>query len=79
DAAEQFGFEFTIDTEELLRQATIEACRNLDPAGSVLVPAGSEPFHAAHTPLPRTHFTRYPTPFDLGNSLSSSSELEDIP
>ncbi|GJS85581.1 putative ribonuclease H-like domain-containing protein [Tanacetum coccineum] len=78
DAAEQFGFEFTTDTEELLRQATIEARRNLDPAGSVPVPAGSEPVHAAHTPLPPAHFTRYPTPSDLGNSLSSSSELEDI-
>ncbi|GKD85490.1 putative ribonuclease H-like domain-containing protein, partial [Tanacetum coccineum] len=40
DVAEQFGFEFTTDTEELLRQATIEARRNLDPAGSVPVPAG---------------------------------------
>ncbi|GJT23863.1 putative ribonuclease H-like domain-containing protein [Tanacetum coccineum] len=78
DAAEQFGFEFTTDTEELLRQATIEARRNLDPAGSVPVPAGSEPVHAAHTPLPPAHFTGYPTPSDLGNSLSSSSELEDI-
>ncbi|GJY27113.1 putative ribonuclease H-like domain-containing protein [Tanacetum coccineum] len=78
DAAEQFGFEFTTDTEELLRQATIEARRNLDPAGSVTVPVGNEPVHAAHTPLPPAHFTRYPTPSDLGNSLPSSSKLEDI-
>ncbi|GKD83373.1 putative ribonuclease H-like domain-containing protein [Tanacetum coccineum] len=78
DAAEQFGFEFTTNTEELLRQATIEARWNLDPVGSVPVPAGSEPVYAAHTPLPPAHFTRYPTPSDLGNSLSSSSELEDI-
>ncbi|GJU69605.1 putative ribonuclease H-like domain-containing protein [Tanacetum coccineum] len=70
DAAEQFGFEFTTDTEELLRQATIEARRNLDPSGSVPVPAGSEPVHAAHTPLPPAHFTRYSTPSDLDvNSL----------
>ncbi|GKC49136.1 putative ribonuclease H-like domain-containing protein, partial [Tanacetum coccineum] len=68
----------TFDTEELLRQATIEAYRNLDLAGSVPVPAGSKPVHAAHTPLPPAHFTRYPTPSDLGNSLSLSSELEDI-
>ncbi|GJV11776.1 putative ribonuclease H-like domain-containing protein, partial [Tanacetum coccineum] len=71
DAAEQFDFEFTTDTKELLIQATIEAHRNLDPAGSVLVPA-------THTPLPPAHFTRYPTPSDLGNSLSLSSKLEDI-
>ncbi|GJZ56384.1 putative ribonuclease H-like domain-containing protein [Tanacetum coccineum] len=45
--------------------------RNLDPAGS-------EPVHVAHTPLPPAHFTRYPTSSDLGNSFSSSSELEDI-
>ncbi|GJS46520.1 putative ribonuclease H-like domain-containing protein [Tanacetum coccineum] len=78
DAAEQFGFKFTTNTKELLRQATIEAYRNLDPAGSVPFPAGSEPVHAAHTPLPPAYFTRYPTPSDLGNSLSLCSELEDI-
>ncbi|GJW43272.1 putative ribonuclease H-like domain-containing protein [Tanacetum coccineum] len=78
DAGEQFGFEFITDTEELLRQATIEARRNLDPAGSVPVPASSEPVHAAHTPLPPAHFTRYPNPTNLSNSLSSRSELEDI-
>ncbi|GJZ44101.1 putative ribonuclease H-like domain-containing protein [Tanacetum coccineum] len=60
------------DTSELLRQATIEARRNLDPAGSVPVPAGSEPVHAAHTPLPPAHFTRYPTPSDLASSRTRS-------
>ncbi|GJR63709.1 ribonuclease H-like domain-containing protein, partial [Tanacetum coccineum] len=78
DAAEQFGFEFTTDTEELLRQATIEARRNLDPAGSVPVPTGSEPVSCAHTPLSSCSLTRYPTHLTFGNSFSSSSELEDI-
>lgn len=41
EAAEKFGFEFSKDTEELLRQAAIEAHRNLDSAGSVTLPADS--------------------------------------
>ncbi|GJW68152.1 putative ribonuclease H-like domain-containing protein, partial [Tanacetum coccineum] len=41
DAAEKLGFEFTTDTEELFRQATIEARRNMDHAGSVSIPASS--------------------------------------
>lgn len=43
DAAEKFGFEFSKDTEELLRQAAIEARRNMDAAGNGSVPAGSVP------------------------------------
>ncbi|GJT72607.1 hypothetical protein Tco_1031893, partial [Tanacetum coccineum] len=52
DAAEKLGFEFTKDTKELLRQATIEARRTMDPAGSVPLPAGNAiPAVSASLPL----------------------------
>ncbi|GJY53488.1 putative ribonuclease H-like domain-containing protein [Tanacetum coccineum] len=86
DAAEKLGFEFTKDIEELLRQTTIEARRNMDPAGSVPLPAGSVPLPAGNVipavsaSLPpcqslgsNEHSTRYLAPSDLGNSHSSSS------
>ncbi|GJW15605.1 integrase, catalytic region, zinc finger, CCHC-type containing protein [Tanacetum coccineum] len=44
-----------------------------------------EPVHAVETSLPpghslgsSEHSTRFPSPFDLANSISSSSEMEDI-
>ncbi|GJR79203.1 putative ribonuclease H-like domain-containing protein [Tanacetum coccineum] len=103
DTAEKYGFGFSKDTEEHLRQADIEARRNMVSAGSI-VPAGSidpaasisagpaepfptviEPVHADETSLPPGHSlgssensTRFPSPSDLANSLSSSSDMEDI-
>ncbi|GJT98886.1 putative ribonuclease H-like domain-containing protein, partial [Tanacetum coccineum] len=78
DAAEQFGFEFTTVTKELLRQATIEARRNLDPAGSVLVPAGRENILAA-LPTSSCHtLTRYSTPSDLEQDLYICVAEEDM-
>lgn len=113
EAAEKFGFEFTKDIEELLRQETIEARRNMDSVGSISLPADSVPVPAGSVPvsLSAGHTntagndslsagesvsaapsstpsvdslgfnespTRYPSPIDLGNSLSSSFELEGI-
>ena len=108
DAAEKFGFEFSKDTEELLRQAAIEARRNMDAAGNGSVSAGRVPVSAdlvsvdatnfagsvptdtssvpsAHTTTPSVDSlgfnespTRFPSPSDLANSQSSSSELEGI-
>ncbi|GKB97353.1 putative ribonuclease H-like domain-containing protein [Tanacetum coccineum] len=97
DTAEKYGFGFSKDTEEHLRQADIEARRNMvpadsiDPAASISVvpaepfPTVIEPVPAADTSLPpghslgsSEHSTRFPSPSDLANSISSSSEMEDI-
>ncbi|GJZ47538.1 putative ribonuclease H-like domain-containing protein [Tanacetum coccineum] len=102
DTAEKYGFGFSKDTEELLRQADMVPAGSIDPAASISadsidpaasISAGSaEPFptvielvHADETSLPpghslgsSEHSTRFPSPSDLANSISSSSEMEDI-
>ncbi|GJT58154.1 putative reverse transcriptase domain-containing protein [Tanacetum coccineum] len=76
DTAEKYGFGFSKDTEEHLRQANISA----EPFPTVI-----EHVHADETSLPpghslgsSEHSTRFPSPSDLTNSISSSSEMEDI-
>ncbi|GJV76340.1 putative ribonuclease H-like domain-containing protein [Tanacetum coccineum] len=102
DTAEKYGFGFSKDTEELLRQVDMVPAGSLDPAASssagsidpaASISAGSaepfstviEPVHADETSLPpghslgsSEHSTRFPSPSDLANSISSSSEMEDI-
>ncbi|GJZ72319.1 putative ribonuclease H-like domain-containing protein [Tanacetum coccineum] len=102
DTAEKYGFGFSKDTEEHLRQADMVPAGSIDPAASIsagsIDPAASisagpaepfptviEPVHADETSLPpghslgsSEHSTRFPSPSDLANSISSSSEMEDI-
>ncbi|GKA44186.1 putative ribonuclease H-like domain-containing protein, partial [Tanacetum coccineum] len=124
DTAEKYGFGFSTDTEEPLRQADVVPAGRIDlaasipaghidpaasnPAGSIdpatsnsagsidpaaSISAGSaepfptvlEPVHADETSLPPGHLlgssehsTRFPSPSDLANSISSSSEMENI-
>ncbi|GKC06211.1 putative ribonuclease H-like domain-containing protein, partial [Tanacetum coccineum] len=102
DTAEKYGFGFSKDTEEHLRQAHMVPTGSIDPTASISagsidpaasISAGSaepfptviEPVHADETSLPpghslgsSEHSTRFPSPSDLANSISSSSEMEDI-
>ncbi|GJT75040.1 putative ribonuclease H-like domain-containing protein [Tanacetum coccineum] len=102
DTAEKYGFGFSKDTEEHLRQADMVPAGSIDPAASISagsidpaasISAGSaepfptviEPVHADETSLPpghslgsSEHSTRFPSPSDLANSISSSSKMEDI-
>ncbi|GJZ62324.1 putative ribonuclease H-like domain-containing protein, partial [Tanacetum coccineum] len=113
DTAEKYGFGFSKDTEEHLRQADMVPAGSIDPAASISagsidpaasisagsidpaasISAGSaepfptviEPVHADETSLPpghslgsSEHSSRFPSPSDLTNSISSSSEMEDI-
>ncbi|GKE58580.1 hypothetical protein Tco_1497765 [Tanacetum coccineum] len=77
--------------EELARQADMVPAGGIDPAASIFTgsaepfPTVIEPVHADETSLPpghslgsSEHSTRFPSPFDLANSISSSSEIEDI-
>ncbi|GKC99895.1 putative ribonuclease H-like domain-containing protein, partial [Tanacetum coccineum] len=91
DTAEKYGFGFSKDTEEHLRQADMVPAGSIDPAASISA-GPAEPFptvikhvHADETSLPpghslgsSEHSTRFPSPSDLANSISSSSEMEDI-
>ncbi|GJX84448.1 hypothetical protein Tco_0335222 [Tanacetum coccineum] len=91
DTAEKFGFGFSKDTEELLRPAHMVPAGSIDPAASISAgsaepfPTVIEPVHADEPSLPpghslasSEHSTRFPSPFDLANSISSSSEMEVI-
>ncbi|GKE85695.1 hypothetical protein Tco_1559437, partial [Tanacetum coccineum] len=102
DTADKYGFGFSNDTKEHLRQAHMVPTGSIDPAASISagsidpatsISAGSaEPFptvikpvHANETSLlpghllgSSEHSTRFPSPSDLANSISSSSEMEDI-
>ncbi|GJY06732.1 ribonuclease H-like domain-containing protein [Tanacetum coccineum] len=113
DTAEKYGFGFSKDTEEHLRQADMVPAGSIDPAASISagsidpaasisagsidpaasISAGSakpfptviEPVHADGTSLPpghslgsSEHSTRFTSPSDLANSISSSLEMEDI-
>ncbi|GKE78266.1 putative ribonuclease H-like domain-containing protein [Tanacetum coccineum] len=124
DTAEKYGFGFSKDTEEHLRQADMVSAGSIDPAASIftgsidpaasifagsidpaariftgsidpaasistgtaeLFPTFIDAVHADETSLPpghslglSEHSIRFPSPFDLANSISSSSEMEDI-
>ncbi|GJW95699.1 putative ribonuclease H-like domain-containing protein [Tanacetum coccineum] len=91
DTAEKYGFGFSKDTEEHLSQADMVPAGGIDPAASISTgtaepfPTVIEPVHADETSLPpghslgsSEHSTRFPSPSDLANSISSSSEMEDI-
>ncbi|GKA86242.1 putative ribonuclease H-like domain-containing protein [Tanacetum coccineum] len=91
DTAEKYGFGFSKDTEEHLRQADMVPAGGIDPAASISAgsaepfPTVIEPVHADETSLPpghslvsSEHSIRFPSPSDLANSISSSSEMEDI-
>ncbi|GJZ91754.1 putative ribonuclease H-like domain-containing protein [Tanacetum coccineum] len=102
DTTKKYGFGFSKDTEELLRQVDMVPAGSIDPAASISagsidpaasISAGSaepfptviEPVHADETSLPpghslgsSEHSIRFPSPSDLANSISSSSEMEDI-
>ncbi|GKF57910.1 hypothetical protein Tco_0171447, partial [Tanacetum coccineum] len=93
--AEKYGFGFSNDTEEHLRQANMVPAGSIDPAANISaasidlaasISAGfAEPFptvikpvHAFGTSLPpchslgsSEHSTRFPSPSDLANSISS--------
>ncbi|GJR27442.1 putative ribonuclease H-like domain-containing protein [Tanacetum coccineum] len=123
-SAEKYGFGFSKDTKEHLRQADMVCAGSIDPTASIFagsidpaasISAGSidpaasifagsidlvasistgtvepfptfiEPVHADETSLPpgyslgsSKHSTRFPSPSNLANSISSSSEMEDI-
>ncbi|GJZ17365.1 putative ribonuclease H-like domain-containing protein [Tanacetum coccineum] len=90
-SAEKYGFGFSKDTEEHLRQADMVPAGGIDPAASISAgtaepfPTVIEPVHVDETSLPPSHSlgssehsTRFPSPSDLANSISSSSEMEDI-
>ncbi|GJV25183.1 putative ribonuclease H-like domain-containing protein [Tanacetum coccineum] len=79
DTAEKYGFGFSKDTAGSVNPATNIAAGSIDPAASI------KPVHAVETSLPpghslgsSEHSTRYPSPSDLANSMSSSSDMEDI-
>ncbi|GKF20746.1 hypothetical protein Tco_0069384, partial [Tanacetum coccineum] len=91
DTSEKYGFGFSKDTEEQLRQADMVHAGSIDPAASISAgfaepfPTVIEPVHADETSLPpghslgsSEHSTRFPSPSDLANTISSSSEMEDI-
>ncbi|GJS28642.1 putative ribonuclease H-like domain-containing protein [Tanacetum coccineum] len=99
DPAEKYGFGFSKDTKEHLRQADMVPAGSFDPTASIsagsIDPAASistgpfptviEPvyadetsFHFGHSLGSSAHSTRFPSPFDLVNSISSSSKREDI-
>ncbi|GKF11704.1 hypothetical protein Tco_0049630 [Tanacetum coccineum] len=91
DTAEKYGFGFSKDTEEHLSQADMVPAGGFDPAASISTgtaepfPTVFEPVHADDTSLPpghslgsSKHSTRFHSPSDLTNSISLSSEMEDI-
>ncbi|GJR95730.1 putative ribonuclease H-like domain-containing protein [Tanacetum coccineum] len=91
DTAEKYGFGFSNDTAGSVNPAASIPAGSSVPAASVSVdtaapfPTGVAPVHAIATSLPpghslgsSEHSTRYPSPSDLANSMSSSSEIEDI-
>ncbi|GJY04793.1 putative ribonuclease H-like domain-containing protein [Tanacetum coccineum] len=102
DTAEKYGFGFSKDAEEHLRQADKVPASSIDPAAGISAgsidlaasisassvepfPTVIEPVYADETSLPpghslgsSEHSTRFPSPSDLANSISSSSEMEDI-
>ncbi|GJT25143.1 putative ribonuclease H-like domain-containing protein [Tanacetum coccineum] len=91
---QQQEFEANTTAEKHLSQADLATSRNGVPTGKVVSAADVStetsttvctPVHTAAKSLPpghslgsSAHSTRYPSPFDLANSLSSSSEMEDI-
>ncbi|GJY80637.1 ribonuclease H-like domain-containing protein [Tanacetum coccineum] len=76
DTAEKYGFGFSKDTAGSVNPAANISAGSIDPAASISVvetslPPGLSLGSSAHS-------TRFPSPSDLANSISSSSEMEDI-
>ncbi|GJX02058.1 putative ribonuclease H-like domain-containing protein [Tanacetum coccineum] len=91
DTAEKYGFGFSKDMDGSVNPAASISAGSVVPAASISAntaepfPTVVEPVHADATSLPpghslgsSVHSTRYPSLFDLANSMSSSSEMEDI-
>ncbi|GJY46154.1 putative ribonuclease H-like domain-containing protein [Tanacetum coccineum] len=91
DTAEKYGFGFSKDIVGSVNHAASIPVGSSILATSVSVdtatpfPTGVAPVHADATSLPpghslgpSEHSTRYPSPSDLANSMSSSSQMEDI-
>ncbi|GJU16110.1 putative ribonuclease H-like domain-containing protein [Tanacetum coccineum] len=84
DTAEKYGFGFSKHTVGSVDPGTTIAAGSIDPATSISA-ASIKPVHTVETSLPpghslglSEHSTRYPSPSDLANSMSSSSDMEDI-
>ncbi|GKD34265.1 putative ribonuclease H-like domain-containing protein, partial [Tanacetum coccineum] len=91
DTAEKYGFGFSKYSEEHLSQADMVPAGIFDTAASISAgpaepfPTVIKPVSADETSLPpghslgsSEHSTRFPSSYDLANSISSSSEMEDI-
>ncbi|GJU46760.1 putative ribonuclease H-like domain-containing protein [Tanacetum coccineum] len=81
--AEKYGFVFSKDSEE--PAGGINPTGSISTGPAVQFPTVINPVHADATSLPpghslgsSEHSTRFPSPSDLVNSISSSSEIEDI-
>ncbi|GKF03645.1 putative ribonuclease H-like domain-containing protein, partial [Tanacetum coccineum] len=91
NTAKKYGFSFLKDTAGSVNPAASISAGSIVPAASISAdtaepfPIVVKPVHADATSLPlghslgsSVHFIRYPSLFDLANSMSSSSEMEDI-
>ncbi|GKC52876.1 hypothetical protein Tco_1075621, partial [Tanacetum coccineum] len=83
DTAEKNGFGFSKDSKE--PADGIHPTGSIPTGPAVQIPPVFQPVHADATVLPLGHSlgssensTRFPSPSDLANSISSSSEMEDI-
>ncbi|GJV18452.1 putative ribonuclease H-like domain-containing protein, partial [Tanacetum coccineum] len=90
DTAEKYGFGFSKDTEEHLRHADMVPAGSINPTASIFAgsidpaasifagPADDTSLPPGHSLGSSKHSIRFPSPFDLANSISSTSEMEDI-
>ncbi|GKB71887.1 putative ribonuclease H-like domain-containing protein, partial [Tanacetum coccineum] len=76
DTTEKYGFGFSKDNAGSVNPATNIADGSIDPAASISAAKISLP--PGHSLGSSEHSTRYPSPFDLANSMSSSTDMEDI-
>ncbi|GJS85063.1 putative ribonuclease H-like domain-containing protein [Tanacetum coccineum] len=83
DTAEKNGFGFSTNSKE--HADGIHYTGSIPTGAAVQIPPVFKPVHADATFLPPSHSlgssensTRFPSPSDLANSVSSSSEIEDI-
>ncbi|GKA92120.1 putative ribonuclease H-like domain-containing protein [Tanacetum coccineum] len=75
----------SIDPAASISAGSIAPAASISAGSAEPFPTVIEPVHADETSLPpghslgsSKHSTRFPSPFDLANSISSSSEMEDI-
>ncbi|GKF09720.1 putative ribonuclease H-like domain-containing protein, partial [Tanacetum coccineum] len=76
DTAKKYGFGFSKDTAGSVNPAANISAGSIDPAASISVVETSLPLSLSLGSS--AHSTRFPSPSDLANSISSSSEMEDI-